>query len=181
MEDVPEKKSKQSEYYKAYRLRNIEECRKRDREKAAKRREANREAYNASMREWLSKNKERVNAERRAKREFDLAHAEKLRAKDRERYAASPKKHRSSKLKSKYGITIEEYEEMYKSQNGLCSICGKHKPDCGHDGLVVDHCHEKGHVRELLCASCNHALGKFNDNIATVKNAVKYLIKHKKE
>ena len=66
-------------------------------------------------------------------------------------------------------FTYKLYLSLLKKQKGKCKIC-KHE-----DKLVVDHDHKTGKVRGLLCASCNIALGRFNDNLNIMKNAVKYL------
>lgn len=55
----------------------------------------------------------------------------------------------------KYGVNIEEHERIYSEHNGRCAICERHKPMRGRGGLVIDHCHEKGFVRGLLCNGCN--------------------------
>jgi hypothetical protein len=94
---------------------------------------------------------------------------------------ADPEKYyrmlRNSKLK-KYGLTIQEYDGLFKSQKGVCKICGetetkgkgKHK-----ETLAVDHCHTTGKVRGLLCSSCNRGLGFFQDKIDNLKKAIEYL------
>lgn len=89
-----------------------------------------------------------------------------------------PDAHRRWRLPKKYGITVEDYEQMLLEQGGACAICrraetvvmrGKVKP------LSVDHDHESGRVRGLLCHECNVGLGKFKDNVARLKAAVTYL------
>lgn len=61
-------------------------------------------------------------------------------------------------LKYAYGITEKQYDEMVKKVDGKCEICGM-KPK----KLRVDHCHKKGHVRGLLCDSCNYHLPIIED------------------
>lgn len=78
-------------------------------------------------------------------------------------------------IKSRYGITVEEYSKMYDDQKGLCAICGK---DNGDIRLHVDHCHTTGKVRGLLCFLCNSALGKVKDDVAVLEKAILYLQKH---
>jgi len=80
-------------------------------------------------------------------------------------------------LKRNYGISIEKYEEMYNSQNGKCYICGSHSDDQD-KGLSVDHCHDSGQIRKLLCGNCNTALGSFKDSIDILKKAISYLEDH---
>jgi hypothetical protein len=72
----------------------------------------------------------------------------------------------------KYGITILDYDYMLLFQNGLCRICGKTNGD---NDLVVDHCHQTGKVRGLLCDYCNSGLGFFKDNIEALRQAIAYL------
>lgn len=80
-------------------------------------------------------------------------------------------KKRAEKLKLKYGITLEDYDNMFKSQNECCKICGVKQDKV----LSVDHCHTTGKVRGLLCFNCNTGLGAFKDNIESLKNAIIYL------
>ena len=78
---------------------------------------------------------------------------------------------RSKLLFKKYGITLADYDSMCKLQNGQCKICKKEV------NLVVDHCHQTGKVRGLLCAVCNLALGQLEYflNSNALDNAVSYL------
>ena len=78
----------------------------------------------------------------------------------------------------KYGITVEEYKNSYKEQNGLCAICGNSPKQKGWR-LSVDHNHNTGKFRGLLCGNCNSALGMVDDNIEILQNMITYLNKHK--
>ena len=71
----------------------------------------------------------------------------------------------------KYGITLKQKEEMLKNQNNQCMICQK----IINISAAVDHDHETGKIRGILCFSCNSALGNFQDNINLLKNAIEYL------
>ena len=77
-------------------------------------------------------------------------------------------------LKYQYGITLDDYNQMFADQNGCCAICGLHQSEFK-KALHVDHCHTTDKVRGLLCAECNLGLGKFKDNIQTLENAIRYL------
>ncbi len=77
-------------------------------------------------------------------------------------------------LKSMYGLSMEEYNKMFDNQNGCCWICSTHQQDLKHR-LFVDHCHDTGQVRGLLCRSCNTGLGNFNDDPSLLKIATEYL------
>jgi len=74
-------------------------------------------------------------------------------------------------LKSKYGLTIEQYDIILESQNGVCKICGGANPK----RFAVDHDHKTGKIRGLLCSMCNGGLGLFRDNIDFLKKAIEYL------
>lgn len=84
-------------------------------------------------------------------------------------------------MKNKYGLSVAEYEAMYKEQSGLCKLCGsppaaavggKHTPSMV---LHVDHDHTTGTVRGLLCRSCNHGIGSLRDDPALLEKAAAYL------
>lgn len=76
-------------------------------------------------------------------------------------------------LKHEYGITLEEYNQLLLAQNNACAICKRTEPT-GYN-WHVDHCHTKGSIRGLLCSKCNQGLGLFEDNLAVLKEAIKYL------
>lgn len=82
---------------------------------------------------------------------------------------------RNAYLKSKFGITPERYEEMLAAQNGVCAICGSDQPGRNSTYFHVDHCHDTGTVRGLLCNGCNLGLGHFKDDISRLEKAAKYL------
>lgn len=80
---------------------------------------------------------------------------------------------------SRYGLTLDQYEEMYEAQGGVCRICKKPETCKGNNGevkmLAIDHCHDTGKVRGLLCNNCNRAIGLLGDDVDTLLNAVEYL------
>lgn len=82
---------------------------------------------------------------------------------------------RNSLLKTKFGITLDQYNEMLVEQNGVCAICGKIDK---FQALSVDHSHQSGKVRGLLCSSCNNGLGRFKDSHEILQKAIEYLHKH---
>lgn len=99
---------------------------------------------------------------------------------------ANKLKAKSYALKSSYGITLQIYDEMYLAQKGLCKICLEQKnsytDECGRTAtLHVDHNHDTGKVRGLLCHKCNIALGGFNDSIDLLEKASIYLRRYSKE
>jgi hypothetical protein len=76
---------------------------------------------------------------------------------------------REQRLKQKYKLTLADYAEMLARQNGVCAICGE--PPKDGQKLAVDHCHEKGHVRALLCTPCNTAISHFESKRAPLYRA----------
>lgn len=88
-----------------------------------------------------------------------------------------PAYHRERHLKREYGIDNNDYNQMFNKQNGCCAICGKHQQEFKKH-LDVDHCHKTGKVRKLLCSNCNNLLGRSQDNINLLENAVLYLKEH---
>ena len=79
----------------------------------------------------------------------------------------------------KFGITVEQYEEMLEAQGGGCAICGRApRSDIS---LHVDHDHEGGEVRGLLCFPCNQALGLMGDEPSRCVAAATYLDAHDAE
>lgn len=77
-------------------------------------------------------------------------------------------------LRLNYNITIDDYNMMFESQKGCCAICGRHQSE-EKKALHVDHDHETGKIRGLLCQKCNHGIGLFNDNPELLRKAAQFL------
>ena len=82
-------------------------------------------------------------------------------------------------LKKTYGITVTEYNKMLDEQEGKCFICQVHQ-NTMIKRLAVDHCHETGKVRALLCSACNTSLGLLEEDEKRINNMLNYLKLHKK-
>ncbi len=89
----------------------------------------------------------------------------------RKKNPAYRQKLRVQQIARKYGLSEVEYQKMSESQNHCCLACGK-KPDYP---LYVDHCHQSGRVRGLLCSGCNSALGMVEDSPNVLRNLAGYL------
>lgn len=89
------------------------------------------------------------------------------------------KSSRSRTLKNKYGITLEDYYKMLEEQNYSCKICGKLESDNlvhgNFSSLSVDHCHNTGKNRGLLCNQCNRAIGMLLDSPKLLRKAADYI------
>lgn len=103
------------------------------------------------------------------KRDHRQANPEKVRAADRD-WERRTRRH----VRRTYGITAEQYDQMMEDQKGLCGACGKEPSK----RLVVDHCHIQGHVRKLVCDSCNVCMGLAGDDPATLRMLAEYIERH---
>ncbi len=100
------------------------------------------------------------------------------RVKQRKDYAGTTKGQvvkLAASLKHNYGITLEDYNKLYKKQKYSCAICKLGVYGQRPKRLSVDHCHKTKTVRGLLCLRCNSGLGYFNDSIENLTVAIKYL------
>jgi hypothetical protein len=88
---------------------------------------------------------------------------------------------RGRNLKHKYGVNLEWYEDQFKKQNYSCAICesktNKTSGDREFWNFSVDHCHDSGKVRGILCNNCNRALGLLQDSAELLQRAKNYLEK----
>lgn len=84
----------------------------------------------------------------------------------------------------KYGITPDQYDEMFAAQNGVCALCAQPADPNGvraASRLHVDHDHETGKVRALLCNHCNRGIGAFRDDPDLMQRASLYVWKHRQQ
>ena len=73
----------------------------------------------------------------------------------------------------KYGITQNDFDEMLHNQDNRCLICKADDP--GNKGWCIDHCHDTGLVRALLCNACNMALGQVRENPRILRSMIEYV------
>ncbi len=78
-------------------------------------------------------------------------------------------------LKTKYGLSQEQWNKLFAIQGNKCAICGTDKFGEGIRGPHTDHCGNAGHIRGILCRSCNTALGHFRHSVKRLKSAIKYM------
>ena len=100
---------------------------------------------------------------------------------EKERYQKYKKETRERHLKRKYGVDLIMYEKMLSDQNMACAICGAFEKDQFNEVFHVDHCHETGNVRGLLCRGCNHMLGVAQDNPEIFIRAINYLSRRSRQ
>ena len=118
---------------------------------------ANPEPYKARTRQWQQENAERYAENQR-------------RFKESGRKAVASRK---SHLKRKYGMTLEDYDRLLEQQGGGCAVCGR--PPREDISLHVDHDHDTGHIRGILCFRCNNGIGDFGHDLALLEAAAAYL------
>jgi len=122
---------------------------------------------------------------RAGRREYQSAYSKKWRKENPEKCRAYLKTKDAKKnarvrkkryiLKCRYGLTIEQWNDIFEEQKGICPICLLHMDECVKKELHVDHCHKTGKVRGLLCSTCNKALGLFHDDFEMLERAIVYL------
>ena len=98
-----------------------------------------------------------------------------LRAWRKRNPAAAVRGDRRARLKHKYGLTPEEVDAMRAAQSGRCAIFDRQTTR-----LFVDHCHTKGHVRALLCQTCNTFLGWYEKKAETILRFQRYIEAHRR-
>ncbi len=110
---------------------------------------------------------------------YQSAHAKVRGPRDREPRPQDPDRRRDTRLRSVYGITLDDYDEMLRKQDGRCAVCRCMPSEIRFHGrdprLHVDHCHETKVIRGLLCPDCNMGLGKFSNSPEALRAAAAYL------
>jgi hypothetical protein len=165
----------------------------------------NKEVVTAKSRQKYAENKEAIAAQRRARYQATKhlrkpltdeqksqkkaqqakwyeANKEYAKTKSKAHYNQSKDTSASNRLRAKFGITLADYEKMFREQRGRCAICCKRQVIYDQHGnlrrMAVDHDHKTGRVRQLLCAPCNTGIGLVKENAATLNNMIEYIKKH---
>ncbi len=113
-----------------------------------------------TVKKWRANNKDKLRAYK--KRPYNILATKRFRKSLKGRFL---------KNKSRFGykITYLEYLNLVEKQKGICALCNEPKQ------LFIDHEHNTGQVRGLLCRNCNLGLGFFKDNLILLDKAKKYL------
>ena len=90
-------------------------------------------------------------------------------------YLTYKNRKRDLHYKKKFGISLEEYTALLYEQGGKCASCGKTGEDGRYKNMAVDHCHNTGKIRGILCANCNRAAGLVGDTSEGAYKLYKYL------
>lgn len=161
--------SQTKEYRKIYREKNRDKINQQKLKSYYK----HKEECNKKSHEYRKSNKdkcEELNRQwRLANTEYIKEYSKEYSIKNKDKISAYNKKTRLHQRVRFYGLTVEEYNIMYTSQNGNCVICGKHKK------LEIEHNHQTGKVRGLVCHKCNVVIGMCEEDITILQNVIKYL------
>jgi hypothetical protein len=114
--------------------------------------------------------------------DYYAKHKELYKARAKAWRAANPRLHAHNALVSKYGMSMDEYEALLAKQKGVCAICSNPETRARKGKvyrLHIDHDHQTGRIRALLCHHCNAGLGHFRDDVETMAKALAYLRKKK--
>jgi Autographiviridae endonuclease VII len=133
-------------------------------------RDKNKAHWNAYMREWRKANPEKHR--RNAKRTYEKTKNNPDKVRARRRYH----------LKKTYGLSLERYEQMLVEQGGVCAVCALPETRIitgSFKSLDVDHNHETGEVRGLLCTACNSALGLLSEDTDRIIALLDYVERHR--
>jgi hypothetical protein len=121
---------------------------------------------------YRAENKEKIKAYLKSRRA-------QINERDKAHYQRTKDKHRDTWFKRKYDITLEVYNTLLTKQNHVCAICLKPEETKDKKGnfkkLAIDHNHQSGHVRGLLCQKCNQGIGLLGESVFILDSAKKYL------
>lgn len=110
-----------------------------------------------------------------ANKRYRSKNREKLAEYQRNRRAKNPDIARAANLMSHYKLTIEQWNNLFNSQNRCCAICKCTEPGNRRTYWHTDHCHKTGKVRGILCHHCNLTVGHSKDDIERLKQIISYL------
>lgn len=146
-------------YKKAWRIKNRVEIKIKDHEYFMK----NRDTILAQNRAYYANNRDRMKVVAKAYRD---------RPENKEKQKI---RHRRRHIRIKYGLSPEQFDKIFDAQDRKCLICETDQFGC--HGPVIDHCHNAGHIRGILCQRCNALVGMARNSPRILHNAMKYLAK----
>jgi hypothetical protein len=156
-------------------------CKACARERVRAHRKENKELLNFKSREFRKKNIDHIRLRDREWKAKDyINNKEKYAERSKRFYKNNIDQRRNYRLKKLYGITLEQYNKMLSEQNNKCKICNNFETAFSKQSnkikdLSVDHCHNTGIVRGLLCSKCNCLIGYSLESIELLQEAINYL------
>lgn len=112
---------------------------------------------------------------------YYLANPEKFRERARTFRKNHPNTVKGYRLKTHYGLTRADYDRLILEQGGACAICGRKDWTGKWKNPQIDHDHDTGKVRGILCVGCNTAIGLLKNDPRIVRAIINYLVKYKTE
>jgi hypothetical protein len=138
--------------------------------------EKHRERRRATNTAWNARNPERV---KEHSHRYYVNNTAKVKERSQKRRVEKAAEVLDARLHKAYGISLEEYTQVLIHQGGVCAVCGGLQQS-GKSRLEVDHDHETGAIRGLLCGKCNSLLAFAGDLESTLQSAIDYLRRTKK-
>jgi hypothetical protein len=130
------------------------------------------------QKEYQLRNREQIKAQRKG---YYEANKHWLVPASREKRVLHAKRYNENRLNRLYALRPGQYEEMLASQGNACAICKSADPgQYNSTRFNIDHCHETGAVRGLLCHTCNRGLGLLQDSPEFLESAARYVRNHRK-
>lgn len=144
-------------------------------EERKERRKANQKKYRETHAEQIKAYQQRTKDAQKARMErFLYKNAETYKEYHRQYGKRNKDRRRARQIERDYGITIEQWNELFTKQGNKCAICLGIEPRGG-KGWVTDHNHSTNRVRGVLCNVCNVMLGHGQDSIEIFQSAITYL------
>lgn len=130
-----------------------------------------------NQRGWASKNREKI---LKSRERYKMNNGDIIKNRSKEWHKNNRESVSNRKRYIKYGMTAEDYQNMFDKQEGVCKICNQpetsvNSKKTGINPLAVDHDHKSGKVRALLCSRCNRAIGMFGDSVELLMASIAYL------
>ena len=154
-------------YARSGKLRPV--CRKCQNKKIAAARRADPEKYKRIQKESIKRNRAKVASRNRS---YYHRNIDKMRELGRKRTREYAKRYPERLRAGRYGFTADQFAAMKSLQDGQCAACRQSAE------LHIDHCHQSGTVRELLCAPCNRALGMAKEDAGRLRSLAEYIERH---
>jgi Recombination endonuclease VII len=128
------------------------------------------------MRDGRVKSYRCLDCEARAQKGARMHRSDEINRQRRANYPRNAAKQRDTMLRKKYGIDLQEWDSIFRSQGRKCAICFSSKPNGR--GWQTDHAHKTGKVRAILCHTCNSLLGHSKESPEILLGAFRYLCIH---
>ena len=160
---TPEQLIRYKETQKRYQIKN--------KDKIIRRHKKYNDEHKEQFKKYNKKNEVHIKEHRK---EYYAKNRDKILAWKKEYRLKNIKHIKEDGLKRKYGLSLDEYTKLLNEQENKCAICGKHQSEFKRQ-FAVDHNHNTGKIRKLLCGNCNAMLGNAKDDIDILQKAIEYL------